>query len=124
MTWRTGVLIVAWLSAAFWGIFYLVVLASSSLAFIAYALLHFAIGYAWGRAVMARPLTQLVAVPGLVAAGAFTRLAIGSGTNELYFAPVGILAAIALADTSTVRTVLLSVLSFALGALAFLWLGP
>lgn len=124
MSWRTAALVLAWLTAALWGIYYLVSVASSSIAFVAFAVVHFAVGYLWARAIMARPLTTLTAVLGIVGAGAFTRLAVGSGTAELYFAPVGLLAAFALADTTTVRTTLLSVLSFALGALAFLWLAP
>ena len=124
MTWRTAALVVCWLAAGGWGIYYLAALGTTSLVYIVYAVLHFLIGSFWARAIMSRPLMPFTAILGLFGAGAFTRLAIGAGTAEVYFAPLGIVAAIVLADTATLRTTLLSVLSFALGALAFLWLTP
>lgn len=124
MTWRTAALVAAWIAAGLWGIYYLAALGTTDLVYIVYAVLHFIIGSLWARAIMSRPLRPFTAVLGLVAAGAFTRLAVGAGNAELYVAPLGILAAIALADTTTMRTTLLSVLSFVLGALAFLWLTP
>jgi hypothetical protein len=122
--WRTAALGVAWLCAAGWGIYYLVVLGRTNEIYIAAAVLHFIIGYAWARAMMQPQYTMVFALIAIFLSGAYTRLAIGLGTNELYFAWAGPLAAIALADRSTLRTLTYSVAAFTLGIIAFLWLNP
>jgi hypothetical protein len=99
-------------------------MAPSSIAFGGVALLHFLVGYVWGTAAMAAPLTARLALFGIFLAGAFTRVALGVGTVEWYFAWAGLLAAIALADTTTPRNVAYSVAAFVAGfallSLAFL----
>ena len=86
------------------------------------ALLHFAIGYVWGRCVMADPMTVRTALLGTFVAGVFTRLALGVGTAELYFAWAGPLAATALSDTTRPRNFAYSALAFVVGFLAISWL--
>ena len=73
---------------------------------------------------MAPLMTAPLALFGTLAAGAFTRLALGMGTSESYFAWAGPLAALALADTTTPRNIASSLAAFALGYLAFIWLTP
>ena len=79
------------------------------------ALFHFVVGYAWGNAVMAAPLTMRLALFGTFLAGAFTGVAFGVGTIEFYFAWAGPVAAIALSDTTTSRNILYSVGAFIAG---------
>ncbi len=90
----------------------------------AVAVAHFIIGYVWGRGVMASPMTMPLALFGTVAAGVFTRLAVGMGTEEIYFAWVGPLAAAALSDSTNIRNLVYSAAAFALGFVALLWLAP
>jgi hypothetical protein len=117
-------LFVSWMSAAGWGLYYLVAVASMSPAFVADAVAHFVAGYVWGRAVMTPSLSVLLAMFGTLLAGAYTRLALGMGTSEMYFAWAGPLAAIALSDTTSSRNIASSVVAFALGYLALIWLAP
>ena len=124
MRWRQVALLASWLSAAGWGLYYLVAVASTSPAFVADAVAHFVCGYVWGRAIVTPALSAPLALFGTVAAGAYTRLALGMGTTEVYFAWAGPLAAIALADTTTPRNIVSSLIAFALGYLAFIWLTP
>ena len=70
------------------------------------------------------PVSPIRAVFGIAGGGAFTRVAIGMGTGELFFWWIGPLAAVALADWSTARNALISATSFVLGFLAVLWLAP
>ena len=93
-------------------------------AYIADAVLHFIIGYAWARAIMQPQYTMIFALIAIFLSGAYTRLAIGMGTAEIYFAWAGPLAAFALADRTTFRTIAYSISAFALGVIAFLWLNP
>ena len=124
MRWRAAALAVAWLCAAGWGIYYLVVSGRTSEAFVADAVAHFVIGYAWARAIMQPQYTMIFALIAIFLSGAYTRLAIGMGTAELYFAWAGPLAAFALADRTSLRTIAYSVAAFALGIVALLWLNP
>ena len=121
---RSAALGVAWLCAAGWGIYYLVVVGRTNEAYIADAVLHFIIGYAWARAIMQPQYTMIFALIAIFLSGAYTRLAIGMGTAEIYFAWAGPLAAFALADRTTFRTIAYSISAFALGVIAFLWLNP
>ena len=124
MTWRRTALIAGWIASAGWGIYYLVVLAGSSPAFVANAVLHFITGYVWGRAIMAPQLSVPLALAGTVAAGVYTRLALGFNTSEFLFTPIGPIVAVALSDTSSARNVAYSVAAFVIGFVAFLWLAP
>ena len=124
MRWRIAALGVAWLCAAGWGIYYLVVLGRTNEVYIFGAVLHFIIGYAWARAMMQPQYTMVFALIAIFLSGAYTRLATGLGTNELYFAWAGPLAALALADWKTARTMLYSLAAFAAGFVALLWLNP
>ena len=92
--------------------------------FVFVAVAHFIIGYFWGRAVMTPQLGVPLAVTGTLMAGAFTRLALGMGTNEIAFVWAGPLAAVALSDATTLRNLLYSGAAFALGYVALLWLAP
>jgi len=92
--------------------------------FVAVAVAHFIIGYIWGRGVMASPMSMPLALAGTLAAGAFTRLAVGMGTEEIYFAWVGPLAAGALSDATSIRNLGYSAAAFVLGFVALLWLAP
>lgn len=113
--WRRAAVFVCWLVAAGWGLYYLIAVASTSVPFVAVAVLHFIIGYAWGKAVMAQPMTIRVALLGTFLAGVFTRLALGVGTGEAYFAWAGPLAAVALSDSTTPRNIAYSIAAFVLG---------
>ena len=124
MRWRSAALGIAWLCTAGWGIYYLVVVGRTNEAYIADAVLHFIIGYAWARAIMQPQYTMVFALIAIFLSGAYTRLAIGMGTAEIYFAWAGPLAAFALADRTTFRTIAYSISAFALGVIAFLWLNP
>ena len=86
--------------------------------------MHFVAGYAWANAVIARPLTAPLAMFGIAVAGAFTRVALSMGTAEVAFAWIGPLAAIALSDTTSRRNIVSSIVAFALGYVALIWLAP
>jgi hypothetical protein len=124
LTWRRAALGAGWIAAAGWGIYYLVALAGSSPAFVASAVVHFIAGYLWARAITTPRLAAPLALAGIVAAGAYTRLAIGFATPELFFAPLGPIVAIALGDASSRRNIVSSAIAFVLGFIAFLWLTP
>ena len=124
MTWRRTALVAGWIATAGWGIYYLVALAGSSPAFVANAVLHFICGYVWARAIMTPRLSVPLAMAGTFAAGAYARLAIGFGTPELLFAPLGPIVAIALGDASSTRNIVSSVVAFVVGFIALLWLAP
>ena len=124
MTWRRVGLAIGWIVAGGWGIFYLVALASASAAYVGFAVVHFAAGYAFGTAVMSRQMTATLAMIGTFFAGALTILALHSATLEAVFAPAGPIAAAALSDTTNRRNILSSIAAFALGFLAFVWLSP
>ncbi len=115
--WRRTLLFVCWVVAAGWGLYYLIAVAPSSVPFVGVALLHFIIGYAWGKGVMAQPMTIRVALLGIFLAGAFTRLTLGVGTSEQYFVWAGPLAAATLADTTSIRNFLYSGAAFVTGYL-------
>ena len=115
--WRRAVVFVCWLVAAGWGLYYIIAVAPSSVPFVGVALLHFVIGYVWGKAVMAEPMTIRVALLGIFLAGVFTRMAFGVGTNETYFFWAGPLAAAALSDSTSLRNVLYSGAAFVIGYL-------
>lgn len=115
--WRRAAVMVCWLVAAGWGLYYLIALAASSVPFVGVALLHFIIGYAWGKGVMAQPMTIRVALLGIFLAGVFTRLSLGVGTSESYFFWAGPLAAGALSDSTSARNVLYSGAAFVIGYL-------
>jgi hypothetical protein len=121
LTWRRVAVIAAWIASAGWGIYYLVVLAASSSVYVAEAVAHFITGYLFGRAIMTNPMTVTTAMLGTLAAGAYTRAALAAPV-EAIFAPLGPIAAIALADTSSPRNIALSVVAFALGFLLLIWL--
>jgi hypothetical protein len=110
--------------AAGWGVYYLVAVASTSVPFVFVAVAHFIIGYVWGRAVMTPRMTMFLALTGTFMAGAFTRLALGMGTGEIYFAWAGPLAAAALSDSTSGRNLAYSAGAFVLGYAALLWLTP
>ena len=124
MTWRRTALVAGWISTAGWGIYYLVAVAGNSAAFVGNAVLHFIIGYIWARAIMTPQLSAPLAIAGTVAAGVYTRLAFGFGTDEFLFTPLGPIVAVALADTSSQRNIASSVVAFVIGVIAFLWLAP
>jgi hypothetical protein len=124
LTWRRTALVAGWIATAGWGIYYLIALGGSSPAFVANAVLHFIIGYIWGRAIMTPQLSAPLALAGTIAAGVYTRLAFGFGTTEFLFTPLGPIVAVALADLTSRRNILSSVAAFALGVIAFLWLAP
>jgi hypothetical protein len=124
VTWRRTALGAGWIATAGWGIYYLVALAGSNPAFVANAVLHFIAGYVWARAIMTPRLSVPLAMAGTFAAGAYTRLAIGFGTPELLFAPLGPIVAIALGDGSSTRNIVSSAIAFVVGFIAFLWLAP
>ena len=92
--------------------------------FVFVAVAHFIIGYFWGRAVMTPQLGVPLALTGTLMAGAFTRLALGMGTNEIAFVWVGPLAAVALSDATTLRNLAYSGAAFVLGYIALIWLAP
>ena len=121
MTWRRVALTAGWMAAAGWGIYYLVVLAGSSPAYVADAVAHFLIGYAYGRAIMTRPMTATTAMIATIAAGAYTRAALAAPV-EAIFAPLGPIVAIALSDVTNVRNVASSVVAFAFGFILLIWL--
>jgi hypothetical protein len=112
---RRFLLILCWIVAAGWGVFYLAVLAPTSVGYGGMALFHFLVGYVWGTAAMAAPLTSRLALFGTFLSGAFARAAFGSGTVELYFAWAGLVAAIALSDTTRPRNIAYSVAAFVAG---------
>jgi len=124
LTWRRTALIAGWIASAGWGIYYLLTMASSSPAFVANAVLHFIIGYIWARGIMTPQLGAPLAMAGTIAAGVYTCLAIRFGTPEIAFAPLGPIVAVAFGDASTTRNVVSSVIAFALGFIALLWLAP
>jgi hypothetical protein len=124
LTWRRTALGAGWIATAGWGIYYLVALASSNPAFVANAVVHFITGYVWARAIMTPRLSAPLALAGTVAAGAYTRVAIGFSTPELLFAPLGPIVAIALGDASSTRNIASSAIAFVAGFAAFLWLAP
>jgi hypothetical protein len=115
--WLRIAVFICWAVAAGWGVYYLIAVAPGSVPFVGVALLHFFAGYAWGRAIMAQPMTIRLALVGTFFAGAFTRLALGVGTGELYFAWAGPLAAAALSDATNTRNLLYSGAAFVLGYL-------
>ena len=90
--------------------------------FVFVAVVHFIVGYVWGRAVMAETMTPPLALTGTFLAGAFTRLALGVGTNELWFSWAGPVAAGSLSDATSPRYVLYSAAAFVAGYLALFWL--
>ena len=124
MTWRRVALAASWIVAAGWGILYLVAFAPSSAAYVGYAVVHFAAGYAFASAIMTRPMTATLAMIGTALAGALTILALNSNTAEFLFAPVGPIAAVALSDTTSRRNVVSSVVAFLIGFVALSWLNP
>lgn len=124
MSWRRTALGAGWITAAGWGIYYLVALAGSAPAFVANAVVHFIAGYVWARAIMTPRLSVPLALAGTLAAGAYTRVATGFGTPEFLFAPLGPIVAIALGDASSTRNIVSSLIAFGLGFVAFLWLAP
>ena len=124
MTWRRLALAASWIVAAGWGILYLVAFAPSSAAYVGFTVAHFAAGYAFASALMARQMTATLAMVGTALAGVLTILALHSGTTELLFAPFGPIAAVALSDTTSRRNVVSSVVAFALGFVALIWLVP
>jgi hypothetical protein len=65
-----------------------------------------------------------LALTGIFMAGVFTRLALGMGTSEVYFAWAGPLAAAALSDATTFRNIAYAAGAFVLGYLALIWLAP
>ena len=124
MSWRRVALAAAWIVAAGWGILYLVAYAPSSAAYVGFAVLHFAAGYAFASGVMTKQMTATLAMIGTALAGALTIVALNSQTSELLFAPFGPIAAVALSDTSNRRNIASSVAAFALGFVALIWLVP
>jgi hypothetical protein len=124
LTWRRTALVAGWIATAGWGIYYLVALAGSSPAFVANAVLHFICGYVWARAIMTPRLSVPLALAGTFVAGAYTRVAIGFGTPEFLFAPLGPIVAIALGDATSARNIVSSAIAFVVGFVAFLWLAP
>ena len=124
MTWRRTALAAGWIATAGWGIYYLIALAGSSPAFVANAVLHFITGYVWARAIMTPQLWVPLALAGTFFAGVYMRIAISFATPEIVFAPLGPIVAVALADASSRRNILFSVIAFGLGLVAFLWLAP
>ena len=92
-------------------------MAPSSVAHGGIALFHFLAGYVWGTAVMAAPLTARLALFGTFLGGGFTRVALGAGTPEWLFAWAGLLAAIALSDTTSMRNIAYTVGWFVAGFL-------
>jgi hypothetical protein len=91
VSWRTLALAACWIAAAGWGIYYLIVRAGSSPAYVANAVEHF-----------------VVALLAMFASGLHVRLAIAFGGPELFFAPLGMIAAAA----------------FVLGYVVLIWLVP
>lgn len=124
MSWRTLALAACWIAAAGWGIYYLIVRAGSSPAYVVNAVGHFIVGYVLARAIMARPLTMPVALLATFASGLYVRLAIAFGGPELFFAPLGLIAAAAVSDISTPRNIVYSVAAFVLGYVVLIWLVP
>jgi hypothetical protein len=124
VTWRRVALAASWIVAAGWGVLYLVAFAPSSAAYVGFTVVHFAAGYAFASAIMARPMTATLAMFGTGLAGALTILALHSGTSEVLFAPFGPVAAIALSDTTNRRNVVSSAVAFAVGFVALIWLVP
>jgi hypothetical protein len=124
VAWRRAALTIVWMVAAAWGIFYLVALAPSSAAYVGYAVVHFAAGYAFATALLSRQMTATMAMIGTALAGAITVLAINAGTIEWLFAPAGPIAAVALSDITNRRNVLSSLVAFALGFVLLIWLVP
>src|SRR3954468_6125953 len=115
--WRRAAVFICWIVAAGWGLYYLIAVAPPSVPFVGVALLHFAIGYIWGKGVMAAPMTIRLALLGTFLGGVFTRVALGVNTSETYFAWAGPLAAGALSDTTSARNLLYSGAAFVLGYL-------
>ena len=124
MTWRRTALVAGWIACAGWGIYYLVTIASSAPAFVANAVLHFIIGYLWARAIMTPALSAPLAMAGTVAAGVYTSVALRFGTPEVAFAVLGPIIAVALGDSTSTRNIVSSVVAFAIGFVAVLWLAP
>ena len=124
MTWRRLGLAIAWIVAGGWGILYLVAFAATSVAYVGFAVAHFAAGYAFGTALMSRQMTPTLAMIGTVFAGAITILALHSATIEALFAPVGPIAAFALSDATNRRNILSSIAAFVLGIVLLAWLVP
>jgi hypothetical protein len=91
------------------------VLAPTSVGFGGVALFHFLVGYVWGTALMAAPLTSRLALFATFLGGAFLTLAMFVGTAEWVFAWAGPLAALAVADTTGRRNIEYSVVTFLLG---------
>ena len=108
--------------AAVFGVYYLIAVAPSSVPFVGVALLHFLIGYVWGRGVMAQPMTIRTALAGTFAAGLFTALALVVRTGEIYVIWAGPLAAAVLSDTTRPRNFAYSALAFVIGFLAISWI--
>ena len=108
--------------AAAFGLYYLIAVAPYSVPFVGVALLHFLIGYLWGRGVMAQPMTIRTALLGTFAAGVFTGLALALRNGEVYFVWAGPLAAGVLSDTTTPRNLAYSGLAFVIGFLAIAWI--
>jgi hypothetical protein len=115
--WRRAAVFVCWVVAAGWGLYYLIAVAPSSVPFVGVAVLHFIIGYVWGKAVMAQPMTIRIALLGTFLAGVFTRMALGVATPEVYFVWAGPLAAAALSDSTSLRNVLYTGVAFVIGYL-------
>ena len=107
--------------AAAFGLYYLIAVAPYSVPFVGVALLHFLIGYIWGKGVMAAPLTIRIALLGTFAAGVFTGLALAVHTGELYFVWAGPLAAAVLSDMTAPRNFAYSGIAFVVGFLAIAW---
>jgi hypothetical protein len=124
VNWRTLALAACWLAAGGWGIYYLIVRASSSPAYVANAVAHFIVGYVVARAITTRPMSMPLALFTTLASGVYVRLAIAFGGPELFFTPLGLLAAAAVSDISTLRNIAYSVTAFALGYLLLIWLVP
>lgn len=124
MSWRTLALAACWLAAGGWGIYHLIVRASSSPVYVANAVAHFIVGYVLARAITARPMSMPLALFATLASGVYVRLAIAFGGPELFFAPLGLLAAAAVSDSSTPRNIAYSVAAFVLGYVLLIWLVP
>ena len=87
-------------------------MAPQAVGFSGAAIFHFIVGYVWGTAAMARPMTIRLALLGIFLSGAFTRVALGIGTVEFYFSWAGPLAAAAMADVTSTRNIAYSAAAF------------
>src|SRR4051794_30950517 len=115
--WRRAAVFISWIVAAGSGRHYLIPVPPPAPPFGGGALLHFVIGYVWGKGVMAAPMTIRLGLLGIFLGGVYTRLALGVNTSETYFAWAGPLAAAALSDTTSARNLLYSGAAFAVGYL-------